>query len=371
MYKKILRFLFRRFWVIPTAHFVPSDQQYFLETRISNPAWLLKCAKRYFFFILSGQIFFELHKIPSGAKRILWINTSAPSMGDTLMDVSGRVFLSGKIVHLLTNKKNKELFAADSIFAKVFIDINEIDSSIRKSYDLVILDSYGPLTLLQKIRLTRLGLPFTGFYGFLNGYEIHRLIYSHARLAYLSNIDIGRYPIRPTLEPKSRFQPASDRLRPLTAIAVGGEWEYRTYQHWASVVSILLSTTDIVLLGSTNGLAIGEYIQHKFPLVKSWVGKQTLREAVSSIKECDFFVGSDGGLWHIANALGTPSVVLFANKHLFDQRQCRVDLTTTDINARAIYHPESVSAISPEDIAKAFLTLMRTESPSARDAANV
>jgi hypothetical protein len=367
MYKKTLKFFFRRFWTIPTEHFVPSDQQYFLDTRIFSPAWLLKCAKRYLFFILSGQVFFEVHKIPQSAARILWINTSAPSIGDTLMDVSGRVFLAGKIVHLWTDKKNRELFASDSIFSDVFVDTDEIQSRVRKSYDLVIVDSYSPRALIRKIRLSRLRLPFVGLYGFLNGYEIHRLIYSHARLACLCNKSINLYPIRPTLGPKYRIQPTSGRPRPLTAIAIGGEWEHRTYQHWPRVVSILLSSTDIILLGSANGLTIGLEIQNRFPQVNSLVGKQTLDEVVLSIKECDFFVGSDGGLWHIANALGKPSIVLFANKHLFDERQCRVNLTTKDINARALYHSEAVSGISPQDIAKNLLALMRAWYSNSRD----
>jgi hypothetical protein len=348
MYKNILRLLFRRFWVIPTKDFVPSDQHCFLGDRLSKPSWLFKCVKRYLFFLLSGQVFFEVNNIPDSAGRILWVNLAAPSLGDTLMDVSGRVFLSGREVHLLTHKKNKELFASDPVFSRVFTNAAEIDPNCRKTYNLVILDSYGPLTLLRKIRLTGFSCPYVGFYGFLNGYEIHRLMFSHARLAYLCNKSIDSHPIKPLLglRNQSHRRPGCTRGRLLAAIAVGGEWRHRTYQHWSSVISGLLRSVDVLLVGSTNGSGISREIENQFPSVSSQVGKQTLNEVILSIHQCDLFIGADGGLWHVANALGKPSVVLFAEKHLFDQYQNRVTLATDDIDTRVLYDALDVSNIS-------------------------
>ena len=56
-----------------------------------------------------------LHQF-SNHKEILWINISAPSLGDSLTDLSSRTMLSDRKVDLFTDKKNSDLYKDDFIF---------------------------------------------------------------------------------------------------------------------------------------------------------------------------------------------------------------------------------------------------------------
>lgn len=78
---------------LPKSLFVPSAASKFIESREAYQFyWLLKFAKRYFVYWVIGRVFglvSEREEIAS-EKNILWINFSAPSLGDSLMDLSAQ-----------------------------------------------------------------------------------------------------------------------------------------------------------------------------------------------------------------------------------------------------------------------------------------
>ena len=152
----------KRSWYLSRG--VPSGQADFIANRLyARPKWIFKYLKRRSFTLLVCRMFGlvpELNRITDEHRSILWINWAAPSLGDSLMDLSARVLLDGREVVLLTHPKNKSLFENDDHFCSVFSDDRELIAKYGKSYfDLVICDSYSPRVLSKKIAVA----PFVPF----------------------------------------------------------------------------------------------------------------------------------------------------------------------------------------------------------------
>lgn len=333
---------------------IPSDQARFLRSDAFSFRLHIKYLKRLVLFFLSGQFFVERkHRgCLSQFHRILWINLSAPSIGDSLMDLSGRILLRGKQIDLLTSSLNMSLYQSDEIFKRVTCETHIARSWHSKNpYDVIILDSYAPRVILKKIQISVFA-PIIGLYGFVNGFEVHRTYFSFYRLGYLLDVESNLKVLPKIYLPENL---ASSRNYPDSlCIAIGGEWEFRSYQHWIEVIAQLHRDYKIILVGSSNGLNEARHIVEKYSGVSSFVGKLTLLETAGVIKKCKLFVGADGGLWHIACSLDVPSVVLFADCSIFDESGVRHYRTTADMNAVSLYGDSSVSEIAAVDIIDAI-----------------
>jgi hypothetical protein len=149
------------------------------------------------------------------------------------MDLAARVMLSGRQITLLTHSKNEALYKQDPYFHAVYSDPDLlIRERGRQSFDLVICDSFSPRVLIHKLRLAPF-VPFVGLYGYLNGFEVHRTQYAFMRMKELLDADTLGCPKRPTIAYSNQH---SDDVMFDVCIAVGGEWEFRTYHHWLVVV---------------------------------------------------------------------------------------------------------------------------------------
>ena len=100
-------------------------------------------------------------------------------------------------------------------------------------------------------------------------------------------------------------------------IALGGEWRYRTYNHWYEVIDTLIDNNkdlNIVLLGSSNAKDISKELLNKMPVKNLFncVDKFTFNQTAQIIKKSQVLLCCDGGLMHAANAVKTPIVSLFA-----------------------------------------------------------
>ncbi len=302
------------------------------------------------------------NRIADDDRKILWINLTAPSLGDALMDTSGRVLLKGREVHLLTHPKNAELFAGDEIFSRVFTLPEEArEEHQRRHYDLVLVDSFSPRSLRPKIQVDST-LPFVGLYGFLNGFDIHRTFFSYGRLRQLlqQSESLGRRLSIGLAKNVTRAQgPPKAPIR--IAVGLGGEWAYRTYEHWGEVVRTLPGDWHIILLGSENGRQVSIEVQrlsHRETL-RNLVGLTGLEETCRVLREADLYLGADGGLWHLACACGTPSVALFAK----GVSRLRVP---DSANCSAIESGgQSVSEISPSVVISAVKVRLTCPSQSA------
>lgn len=349
----ILKYLMRRTWHLPDQ--VPSGQREFLEARgYIRWKWIVKFIKRRLFCFLFVQQFgltLEHKTISDKHRRILWINWSAPSLGDSLMDLSARVLLLGHEVTLLTHPKNADLYKNDPLFSAVYSELSELIRCLGRGYfDLVICDAFSPRVFVRKL-LVAPRTPFVGLYSYVNGFEVHRTYFAFARMRELLSIDCAISEVRPTiaLPDCSSKAPAAD-----VCVAVGGEWSFRSYDHWLPVVQWLVDRgLSVTLVGSENGEEEAEFISSSVPSVHSTVGQLSLPEVVGQIASCKVFIGADGGLWHIACSIPVPTVVLFADCQIFDEAGNRVTRETTDMVCETLYNDAEVSKISPHSVTEA------------------
>lgn len=338
---------------------------------------LLKTAKRKLLMRALGQSALLREHIDASARDILWINLSAGSIGDSIMDLSGRVLLAapGRRIDLLTHSRNADLYRHDPVFEQTFTDAAQAADRHRKHpYDMVIIDSFGTQGLRAKAAIAR-DLPFVGMWGFVNGYEIHRTIFSFRRIAALigassSHPDRSPHagqsahpvrpvqPMRPTLGasawslPEDVPTPAAGSI----ALVMGGEWAFRTYAHWPQVAQALARHHPLVLVGSGNGVQAAQAVMQALQEASclNLVGQLSLTQTAAALSHCRAVVCADGGLWHIACALGLPSVALFADTRLFDTQGTHVCRDTPDLPVETLHHWTSVSDISPQEILSAF-----------------
>ena len=352
--------LLKRSWLLPEM-FVPSGQAQFLKSLERFPIhWFLKFAKRSLFFHLVFPLIDrgkECQYIEDYHQKILWINLAAPSLGDSLMDLAARTLLANRQITLLTHSKNATLYVNDDFFERVVASVSDIRLILKsEKFDLVICDSYSPRVLLKKAAATP-GIPFVGIYGFLNGFEVHRTYYAFARMAELLRLDRIDVPIRPVLSIPTKNFSHTENFD--VCIAVGGEWPFRTYDHWLSVVRWMgRKGFKVSLVGSSNGCTQASEITKSEPHVRSTVGQLSLAEVIAEISRCQVFIGADGGLWHIACSIPTPSVVLFADCQMFDKSGTRVTRETKDMVCEVLYDDADVSNIPPATVISAFAKIL-------------
>ncbi len=335
---------------LPNTLFVPSSSNQFVQSgAINRPYWRLKFMKRFVVYWVLGRLFglvLEKRSITS-TQRILWINFSAPSLGDSLMDLSARVLLGDREVDLFTSPKNSKLYQADPWFKNVFDRADQVG----RGYDVVICDSYATRVLWKKCLVAPV-TPLTSMYGFLNGFDLNRTYFAFARMLELLDKSQANCAIRPYLFPYLNIKTNAD-----LCIAVGGEWSFRTYRHWDVVIDRLISCgVTIHLVGGANGRDEHETLTERYPQITSSVGNR-LDEVASEIASTPIFMGADGGLWHMACAVNRPTVALFADCEIFDEDGKRVMRDTADLISETLYDAIEVSNIDPHLIVDAYLRL--------------
>ena len=335
---------------LPNTLFVPSSRNQFIQSgAIDRLHWRFKFVKRVVVYWVIGRVFGLVpeKKNITAAQTVLWINFSAPSIGDSLMDLSARVLLADKEVDLFTSPKNSKLYQADSWFKNVFDHADHIG----RGYDVVICDSYAPRVLWKKFLVAPF-TPFTSMYGFLNGFDLNRTYFAFARMLQLLGTTRTNCAIRPYLSPGLDIKTNAD-----LCIAVGGEWSFRTYRHWDVVIEQLISLgVGIHLVGGPNGRTQHETLTARHPAITSSVGNR-LDEVASEIANTPIFMGADGGLWHIACAVNRPTVALFADCEIFDEDGKRLMRDTADLICETLYDADEVSNIDPNLIVETYLSL--------------
>lgn len=85
--------------------------------------------------------------------------------------------------------------------------------------------------------------------------------------------------------------------------------------HWAEFLRSTLNEhpeKKIVLLGDNHETGLSEQLQKDLgERIVSLTGKTTVKEAMNILAHCDLFVGLDGGLMHLAAALGKPTFTIW------------------------------------------------------------
>jgi hypothetical protein len=310
---------FKETYTLPFKFWIPNYIDIFLKN-MSAIYRRSKYFKRYIYIILKGQGSLEIQTIGDRHKNILWINYSAPSLGDSLMDLSSRILLENKKVDLLTNDKNGQIFASDELFRNVFTNQSEI---ISNYYDLVILDSYSTRSIRLKSEVAAL-VEYVGMFGYFNGPEVNRVLFSFHRMNHL--LGYSKTESQINLLAKCYMTISKDDKRLVSelklpdkfiAIVLGGEWEYRTYTNWVKVIEHLLlldNSMKIVTIGSDNAIKINEIILEKFPEsnLTSFIAKYTFNQTAQIISKSMLLICCDGGLMHAANSLRVRVLPMFA-----------------------------------------------------------
>jgi len=309
---------YKKTYTLPFKFNIPNYiEEYIQKKSIMS---LIKYIKRYLYLYIKRQHSLEIFQISKKHKDILWINFSAPSMGDSLMDLSSRSLLSNKRVDLLTDKKNVDLFDHDVFFSSVSSNKHIV---AQKSYDLVIIDSYSTRSIKIKTEVA-FSSPYLGLYGYFNGPEVNRVLFSFHQLnnllGYIKTEEEITNIANSSISISSDEKCLVDTLnlpQKFIAIVIGGEWDYRTYNNWSELIQKLQSkdkSLKIVLVGSINAKTDEKQILESFHSsnLVSYVAKFTFKQTAQIIRKATILFCCDGGLMHAANAFGTINICLFA-----------------------------------------------------------
>jgi ADP-heptose:LPS heptosyltransferase len=341
---------FEKTYILPFKFDIPNYTKEFLDKKTFIKPWI-KFIKRYIYIHFKGQNSLEIYNILPEYKEILWINISAPSLGDSLMDLSSRTMLKDRKVDLFTDKKNSNLYKDDFLFSKVFNDIKQLGEC---RYDLVVLDSYSTRSIDIKLKIARL-TPFVGMFGYYNGPEVNRVLFSFHQmnnlLGYVKNENelnkIARTSISISIDDQKLIKKL-ELPSNFIAIAIGGEWDYRTYKNWRKVIEILFlkdKSLQIILLGSDNAKETEKEILEYFSTshLVSYVSNLTFNQTGEIIRQANVLLCCDGGLMHVANALDTRIIPLFA--------RLTADMQLTkSCRSLPLFDSTDVNNISVEDI---------------------
>jgi ADP-heptose:LPS heptosyltransferase len=151
---------------------------------------------------------------------------------------------------------------------------------------------------------------------------------------------------------------------PFIAIQISAGNNKQTYKnwpvnYWIRFLKMLLeqySEKNIVLLGDRNEVEIATTIKDKLGLrINSLAGKTSITEAMNVLNQSELFIGLDGGLMHLAVALGKPtfsiwgpsSVTLYGYEKFSSVHKC-VSLNLSCSPCSAWINANRTKATNPE-----------------------
>ena len=345
---------FNKTYKLPFKFNIPTDTQSYLQKK-SLFERFIKFIKRYLYIVLKGQKNLEIFNIQSKHKNILWINISAPSLGDSLMDLSSRIMIVDKCVDLFTHINNAHIYTDDHLFNHVYTKITDVE---KFKYDLVIIDSYSSRSINIKSKIAPKA-SYVGMFGYFNGPEVNRVLFSFHQMNHLLGYVNSENEIK-TLAKKSISISREDQdivtnlnlPDKYITIALGGEWRYRTYNKWEEVIDRLIfddKELNIVFVGSENARSTSKELWEKFPQynIFNFVEKFSFNQTAEIIGRSQVILCCDGGLMHAANVVNANIIPLFAKLTPLMQL---TDLT----NVFPLYDKKDVNNISVKEIMEKY-----------------
>lgn len=315
---------------------------------------LRKALQRELLLHLTGQARRRVAHVPAEAQCMLWIYTWT-TVGDSLMDLAVRTHLPpGLQIDLLIDPALASLYAGDPHFRNVLIDPQDA----RGPFDFVLLQDLSTASLRLKRRCAP-AAPFATVFEHLRGERFDRLGFAQRRAEQLFGIPVGD-PARPTLhlpaDRASSVKPANLRI----AVALGARDPRRRYGQWPQVLQLLVdgwparwAPPRFVLLGTANALddlaAFPPWLLERHTDIT--IGRLDLLGTAAHIRDCDAFLGADGGLMHLAVALDKPGAAVFVE---IDPRQRLL----SNARIRSLFTPLDINRIAPADIAAALLATL-------------
>jgi heptosyltransferase-2 len=345
---------FKKTYTLPFKYKIPNYIEDFVKQKALFKRWV-KYFKRYLFILLNGQRRREVFSILPSHHNILWINLSAPSFGDSLMDLSSRVLLKEKNIDLYTTERVAELFRDDKRFNKVY---SNIGLASKNNYSLVIVDSYSSRSIKAKCHIAT-KVDFIGMYGYFNGPEVNRVLFSFHQMNHLLGYPKSESEINSSARSLISISVADkDIVNKINlpdkyiAVALGGEWGYRSYQNWGKVIENIFKTNkniNIVLIGSGNASVIAKniFLQFLNANIFNCVDSFSFNQTTQIISQSDILLCCDGGLMHAANSLNKTIIPLFA-------RLTPAMQLTDCVNAFPLFDDINVNNITTEDVIERY-----------------
>lgn len=344
---------FEKTYQLPFKFDIPN----YIKSHIEEVSFLkraLKFFRRYLYIFLKRQKKLEIFSILPHHKNILWINISAPSLGDSLMDLSSRVLLEGRQIDLFTDLKNNQLYLNDEHFNNVYTRSKDLKNII---YDLIIIDSYSS----RSIKIKTVIAPkthFVGIYGYFNGPEVNRILFSFHKMNHLLSYHRSENEINSLAKNSISISEYDYDLinnvvpKKYIAIVLGGEWQYKIYNKWDEVIEKITfndKELSIIFIGSANAKRSSYNLLKKFPQqhILDFVERLSFNQSVEVIRRADILLCCDGGLMHAANAVGANIISLFA-------RLTPEMLTTETSKSNFLFDKKDVNNIPSKEVVNKY-----------------
>jgi heptosyltransferase-2 len=298
----------------PFAAAIPNDlQREYRSLPLRRRAALLRKAwSRELWLKLNGQGRLRTGEIPADARRILWIY-SWTTIGDAIMDLSQCALLPPQAeIDLCIAPHLADLFQGDARFAHVFRSVDECTGN----YDFILLHN-ATTALLQTKRRRFPDVPFDSVFGQLSGECFSRMDFVAQRLGQLLSLPVPM-PAPPALLLDDIAPTLRDGFR--IAVALGGRDPRRSGAPWPAILPAIVEAWPkgapapvFVLTGDPTAMTDlaalpREFVERHAEIL---VDRTSLRATAAAIRDCDAFIGPDGGLMHIALAFGKPGLALF------------------------------------------------------------
>ena len=276
-----------------------------------------KAAFREVALLATGQSRRRVARVPPGVCSILWVYTWT-TVGDAIMDLAPRNLVPQRIaLDLLVAPALAPLFQNDRRVRTVHTD----PDTLRGDVDFVLLDALRSPSLRLKQQIFP-RLPFATMRGHNIGERFDRTAYADRRIRQLFGLPTGAV-VQPTLDLGDVGRSVRNEPRMRIAVALGARVSHRRYPRWNEVLRDIVAgwprgfaAPEFRLLG-TGGTArkdlkgIDADFLARHCIVE--IDSGDLRKAVFDIGDCDVFLGVDGGLMHVAVAVGKPGLALFAD----------------------------------------------------------
>lgn len=346
--------LSRLVYQLPFAGSIPNELQreYFSLPWSRRVALVRKAWSRELLQLATGQRRHR-HPIPRNARRILWVY-SWTTIGDAIMDLSQcTLFPDHMEIDLCIAPHLADLFQGDPRFGTVYRSID----ACRDDYDFILLHNANTPSLKLK-RKHFPSTPFNTVFGHLVGECFSRADFVARRLEQLLPLPGTKstMPAMPSLPLDDIGIPLADGFR--IAVALGGRDHRRRGPDWSAILPAVVDAWPrdaappvFVLLGdrtASDDLAAicPDFVARHCEVLAN---KLSLRATATAIRDCDAFLGVDGGLMHIALAFDKPGLGLFT----LIRPEWRMH---AEARMRSHYQMEALATLDPRDVARQFVT---------------
>ena len=273
----------------------------------------IKLLRREMLIFATGQACLCVERAPPATRTLLWLYTWE-TIGDAIMDLAPRLSLPGEVqVDLCIAAPLADLFRGDPRFRHIYTRLDDCCGN----YDFILLHVLTTKALRAVARRFP-KTPFASMLGYAIGEQFDRVAFADARLRSLFGLPPASPP-RPTLALGAAIP--SNGKRTEIAVALGFRDPRRRYTRWKQTLDRIIDAWPVALppplfrlLGSAN--AEGDLVDFDDAWLAAYgdnlVGRLGLRETATVLRDCDAFLGVDGGLMHIALAADKPGLALFA-----------------------------------------------------------